>query len=202
MTVSVLSMLFDVVLAALLAAMIFYAVRLNKRILMLRDRETELQDMIMQFNYSSTAAHASASALKSAGTEAEVGVKAAVAKATALRRDLELMIDQGNALCNRLDYRATAEAQAEAAARARRAPLPEPRDRAPEPRARAPEEAPPEPRTAPPRAADVRPFMPPARSAADVVDAAPETGQDDLQPRTEAERQLLEAIRAAKQGVA
>lgn len=203
MTVSALSLVFDVVLAGLLAAMIFYAVRLNRRILMLRERETEMQTMIMEFNQSSAAAHASASALKSAGTEAEVGVKAAIAKATALRNDLAAMIDQGNALCNRLDYKATAEAQAETTARARRPPLPEPRDREPREAAPAsPPATPPASRTAPPNVANLRPFAPPARAAADVVNAAPQKEQGDLQPRTEAERQLLEAIRAAKEGVA
>ena len=107
MSVSTVSMLFDGILACLLAVMIFYAVRLNRHILTLRERESEMQQMILQFNHSSAAAHASASALKSAGTEAEFGVKGAIAKARALQNDLELMIDRGNAICDRLDMQAT-----------------------------------------------------------------------------------------------
>ena len=194
MTLADASLLFDVVLSGLLAVMIYYAVRLNKRILSLREREDEMQAMIAEFNHSSAAAHASAGALKSAGTEAEVGIKAAMAKAIALRDDLEALIQQGNATAGKLDMQATLRARADA--------TPPPRQ---EPPRR--EEAPTRPLSgAAPRAvpeqATVRPFAPPPRPRSDV--AAPETapGPNGMQPRTEAERQLLEAIRAAKEGVA
>tara|TARA_R110000787_G_scaffold161985_1_gene275360 strand:- start:95 stop:667 length:573 start_codon:yes stop_codon:yes gene_type:complete len=190
MMVPVLSMLFDVVLACLLAVMIFYAVRLNTRILSLKERESELQDMILQFNHSSSAAHASASTLKSAGTEAEFGVKAAVAKAMALRNDLATMIDEGNRLAARLDQQATRQAQLERSgakteATAQRAPAPPART------SRQPETQ-----------ANVRPFQPPSGAKQAVINRMPAVETDHIAPRTAAERHLLDAIRAAKEGVA
>jgi hypothetical protein len=235
------SMVFDVALAALLAVMIFYSVRLNKRIAMLRDGEGELQQMIAQFSESSLVAQESARKLKAAGTEAEFGVKAAVAKGMALRNDLEMMLDQAELLVDRLDddrYRVTsAPAAARPAAqsnvptsvpsntRANNAPAGQPSDwdsdsATPdrsmierEIAARAPQSS----RNGPApvgqtnvRDTNVKPFSPPIRSADEVVRAetgraAPRgnnPGSENLEPRTEAERHLLDAIRAAKQGVA
>jgi len=235
-----LSTVFDVALAGLLAVMIFYAVRLNKRIAMLRDGEGELQQMIAQFSESSLVAQESARKLKAAGTEAEFGVKAAVAKGMALRNDLEMMLDQAELLVDRLDddrYRVTsAPAAMPPAAPTSHAPtqasemrpnsMPAgqpsdwdsdntPLDRTTierEMAARAPMAA----RKGPApvgqtnvRDTNVKPFSPPIRSADEVVraetDRAAPRGNtpraEQLEPRTEAERHLLDAIRAAKQGV-
>lgn len=101
MTIADFSLVFDLVLAGLLAVMIFYAVRLNKRIAVLRDGEGALHQMIGQFSESSLVAQESARQLKAAGTEAEFGVKAAIAKGMALRNDLEIMLDQADLLVSR-----------------------------------------------------------------------------------------------------
>lgn len=207
MMIADISLLFDVALAALLAVMIFYAVRLNKRIANLRDGEGELQQMISQFNESSLVAQESARALKAAGTEAEFGVKAAIAKGMALRNDLEMMLDQAELLVDRLDddrYRVPAAPDRPEIDEMLREPPPRPR-----------ESNPPSPlseqasrQQAAPRDRNIKPFAPPIRSADEVVRseaAAPgleASGAGTLEPRTEAERHLLEAIRAAKQGVA
>ena len=172
MMVPLLSMLFDVILACLLAVMIFYAVRLNSRILSLKERESELQDMILQFNHSSSAAHASASTLK----------------AMALRNDLETMIDEGNRLAEKLDQQATRHARLErpgarAAATAQPAP-------------------PARPAKQPETRANVRPFQPPTGAKQSVINRMPPVETDQIVPRTAAERHLLDAIRAAKEGVA
>ncbi len=209
MTIADISLLFDMMLALLLAVMIFYAVRLNKRIAVLRDGEGALQKMIGQFSESSLAAQESARQLKAAGTEAEFGVKAAVAKAMVLRNDLEIMLDQADLLVARLDddrYRVPpapanirpgvaaigdegrsvaydADKPARAAAPSRPRPRPQPERAAP--------------------VSNVKPFRPPVRSADEVVRATRETSSSaTLQPRSEAERHLLDAIRAAKEGVA
>jgi hypothetical protein len=237
MMIAELSTLFDVALAGLLAVMIFYAVMLNKRIAMLRDGEGELQQMIAQFSESSLVAQESARKLKAAGTEAEFGVKAAVAKGMALRNDLEMMLDQAELLVDRLDddrYRVTsAPAAAPSASPSNNAPdlrtnIASARppsdwdaDRAPLDRSAIEREmAARDPRPAGKgpapvgqtnvRDTNVKPFSPPIRSADEVVraesdHAAPRgnaQGSEQLEPRTEAERHLLDAIRAAKQGVA
>ena len=83
--------------------MIFYSVRLNKRIVMLRDGEADLQRMISQFNDTSVVVQDSARKLRSAGTEAEFGVKAAVAKGMALRNELDVMLEQAELLVDKLN---------------------------------------------------------------------------------------------------
>lgn len=198
---TLIALAFDVVLACLLAAMIFYAVKLNARIVSLREREGELQEMITQFNHSSAAAHASAGALKSAGTEAEFGIKAAIAKATAIRNDLEMMVENGGIIIQRLDAHATLDASRERSNRS------EPVREAPRQPSRQPMAPPAETRLAerPPAnmpPTNIKSFSPPVRNGNEVINRGDTAGQDNLQPRTEAERDLLEAIRAAKSGVA
>lgn len=214
MTIADFSLLFDAALAALLAVMIFYSVRLNKRIAMLRAGEGEMQQMIAQFNESSLVAQESARQLKSAGTEIEFGVKAAIAKGMVMRNDLEMMLDQAELLVGRLDddrYRVPA---APPAARQMDPPPGGPMpDRAAIQRELAARTASPAPAQPAGRNPVVKPFSPPIRSADEVVRA--QSGQSanrsadgidnapaNLEPRTEAERHLLDAIRAAKQGVA
>ncbi|MFT7569590.1 MAG: hypothetical protein ACI9JL_000612 [Paracoccaceae bacterium] len=211
MTIADLSLVFDLALAGLLAVMIFYAVRLNKRIAVLRDGEGALQQMIGQFSESSLVAQESARQLKAAGTEAEFGVKAAIAKGMALRNDLEMMLDQADLLVARMDddrYRVPPAPPAPAAPAAK--PLAEqsfdrkPSVSVPTPaRASVPAEmSSPRPEWPEP-VSNVKPFSPPVRSADEVVRATAETSSSAaLQPRSEAERHLLDAIRAAKEGTA
>jgi len=231
MMIADISLLFDAALAALLAVMIFYAVRLNKRIAMLRDGEGEMQQMIARFSESSLVAQESARQLKAAGTEAEFGVKAAVAKGMAVRNDLEMLLDQAELLVDRLDDQYRVPAAPPISGRPDPAPRREMADRNTPDRDMKDRNMP--DRTAierelarhtsasaqevasPVNQPDVRDreitaFSPPIRSADEVIRA--ETVRSDadmrdetpasLKPRTEAERHLLDAIRAAKQGVA
>ena len=220
MTIADISLLFDMMLAILLAAMIFYAVRLNKRIAVLRDGEGALQKMIGQFSESSLVAQETARQLKSAGTEAEFGVKAAIAKAMALRNDLEVMLDQADLLVAKMDddryrvppapanngpgmpaYRTNDRSAGPAAELTRRAPSrPEPSRQ--EPSRQEASRPTPFRQESPRPAGNVQPFSPPVRSADEVVRATAKTSSAPLQPRSEAERHLLDAIRAAKEGVA
>lgn len=208
MTIADLSLLFDMALAGLLAVMIFYAVRLNKRIAVLRDGEGALQQMIGQFSESSLVAQESARQLKAAGTEAEFGVKAAIAKGMALRNDLEMMLDQADLLVARMDddrYRvppAPAANQTSNVSSNQTAAQSFGPDPAPPRRAAVPPENPLPRSEMPTPPSNVQPFSPPVRSADEVVRATSETSSSAaLQPRSEAERHLLDAIRAAKEGV-
>ena len=94
------SLLFDTLVAVLMAAMIFYSIRLNRRISALRDQESALSEMIDQFGQAAARAEASAAHLKSVGTEAERSLRAAVEKAQALRDDLVFMIDRGTGVAD------------------------------------------------------------------------------------------------------
>lgn len=220
MTIADLSLVFDLMLAGLLAVMIFYAVRLNKRIAVLRDGEGALQQMIGQFSESSLIAQESARQLKAAGTEAEFGVKAAIAKGMALRNDLEMMLDQADLLVARMDddrYRVPPAPAAPAANEPSESSLgqagtrsfgsePAAPGQAAVPSQASPREAEATSSVAPANpatpATNVRPFSPPVRSADEIVRATAETPSSAaLQPRSEAERHLLDAIRAAKEGI-
>lgn len=202
MTIAVVSIVFDCVLAGLLAAMIYYAVRLNQRIVMLRAREDELTKMfesLAQAAESTVGARQTAEQLRSAGTEAEVSVKAAVAKANAMRGDLELMIDQAVALIDKIEEETERQASIRMSAEKASAAAPS------RPVARRPAAG-----TAPAPAAPVRPEaappFPPMPEGRERIPALPETprrpSSDIVEARTDAERNLLAAIRAAKEGVA
>ncbi len=222
MMIADISLIFDAALATLLAVMIFYSVRLNKRIAMLREGEGELQQMVAQFSEASLVATESARRLKAAGTEAEIGVKAAVAKGMALQNELGKMLDQAELLVDRMDDDRYKVPVARSAARQ---PDPEPardtQDRYMPDRAAIEQEMADRNLTRGGNAAvsapqtnfgdkGVQPFSPPIRSADEVVraeSAGTGTSANNRtparpEPRTEAERHLLDAIRAAKQGVA
>jgi hypothetical protein len=149
---------------------------------MLRERESELEAMITQFAHSSSNARDSADKLRAAGNEAEFNVKAAVAKGTALRNDLELMIDQAAALIEKIQLET--ERQASIMESTERLAKPE------------------EPSLPVEAGSRVRPFSPMAAPAAPQNAPAETESGSPIEPRSDAERQLLAAIRAAKEGVA
>lgn len=196
MTFAVISLVFDCLLAGLLAAMIYYAVKLNQRIVMLREREGELQSMMTQFTDVSVTAEEGANRLRAAGMEAEVGVRGAVSKASAMRNDLELMIDQALALVENIH--AETERQEQIRRTGERAAADsglETQRRRPQPFAPAPAGA--------VSAGGARAFAPApvAARGRPTPGPGPQPAGHPVEPRTEAERHLLEAIRAAKEGV-
>lgn len=124
MTMDHLTLAFDVVVAVLLGATIYFAVRLDRRISALRADEAGLGQTIASFAEASARAEASAAALKQAGLDAETSLRGAVEKAQALRDDLVFMIDRGGAVADRVErmtvgVRPAAERKAEAPAPAR-----------------------------------------------------------------------------------
>lgn len=201
MTFAVISLAFDSLLVGLLAVMIYYAVKLNQRIVMLREREGELQSMMGQFTDASLLAEEGASRLRAAGMEAEVGVRGVVAKAAAMRNDLELMIDQALALVDKIETETERQEQIRRAGeRAASEPDRGLAGRRPQPF---------EPAQAGGGASAGAKAFPPAAPARNrpMPDRQPDRQPDrrpvrhPVEPRTEAERHLLEAIRAAKEGV-
>ena len=73
MNLSAFTLIFEAVFAVLLLVTIVYAVKLNIRISGLRERDSELQEMIVQFNDASNRALDSVRVLKSASN---ISVKA------------------------------------------------------------------------------------------------------------------------------
>ena len=186
-----------------------------------------MQKMAAQFSEASLVANESARRLKAAGTEAEFSVKAAIAKGRALQNDLGKMIDQAELLVDRMDDDRYKVPVARSVARQSEPdPARDTGDRYMPDRAAIEREMADRNLTRggtaaassdQPKSGDrgVQPFSPPIRSADEVVRAEAGTvatgvagagGKDRtparLEPRTEAERHLLDAIRAAKQGVA
>jgi hypothetical protein len=193
MTISSVSLVFDALLAGLLAVMIYYAVVLNRRIAMLRSREDELQEMFGRVAVSSVSAQEAASRLRAAGTEAEVGVKAAIAKAASARGDLDTAIEHAIALVDKIEMEIERQASISRSFDKISAPA--------APARTAVSGAQGGPRAAMPRTSGVTPFTPRVHDAAREP-AVNRIGPDAVEARTEAERQLLAAIRAAKEGAA
>lgn len=110
MTMAQLTLAFDVVVAVLLGATIYFALRLDRRISALRNDEAGLGKTIASFAEATARAEASGAALKQAGLDAETSLRGAVDKAQALRDDLVFMIDRGGAVADRVE-RATSGAR-------------------------------------------------------------------------------------------
>lgn len=120
------AMIFDGVVASLLAAMIFYAVKLNRRIAGMREQESAMQEMINQFNLASAQAASAASQLKQAGDEAEASLRMSVDRARALRDELAFMIERGGQISEGME-RSLGKARQAGTAAAQPAAAPEPR---------------------------------------------------------------------------
>jgi len=112
MNLSAISLVVDAAFVVLLVVTIVYAVKLNARISDLRTRETDLQEMVKQFNQASDQALGSVQVLKSAGIEADREIKAATERAQALRDDLAYMIERGERVAARIERAATARGAA------------------------------------------------------------------------------------------
>lgn len=82
------SLLFDAVMAGLLIAMMVFAIKLNRRLVSLRERDAEIRAMIDQFRAAADQADASATRLKSTGIEAERSLRATLQEAESMRDDL------------------------------------------------------------------------------------------------------------------
>jgi hypothetical protein len=178
MSVSTLSLAFEALVAALLVVMIFYAARLNHRLAGLRAQEAELRDGIARFGEATARAEASAGRLKSAGAEAERGVRAAVDRAHAVRDELAFLIERAD--------RALRGSEPPGAARS--APAANKRGRA-----RAPEDRPAN------GAGTIDGFDDAGRDPAPRETAGPTRPRREhgAAARSAAERELLRAIRAA-----
>ena len=80
--------MFDAVMAGLLIAMMAFAIKLNRGLTALRDRDAEILSMIDQFRTAADQADAAATKLKNTGIEAERSLRATLRKAESVRDEL------------------------------------------------------------------------------------------------------------------
>lgn len=112
-----LSMFLEVIGAVLLAVMIVYAVRLNRRLASLQADKAEFERLVTSFTNSTNRAETSVARLKASATDTAQALQESVTKAQALHDDLSFMIDRADDLANRLES-AIRESRPEQAARA------------------------------------------------------------------------------------
>jgi hypothetical protein len=187
MTFAVLSLIFEAAVSALLVAVIIYAVKLNQRLGGLRERESELQDLITRFNEASRRAEASAATLRSVGTEAERSLRVMVDRAQALRDDLSYLIQRGERVADKVTERTMSPSFGP-----EKADSGPSRTTTPDPIARTTDDG---DKAASQRKASWRP---PHLASGPDSEAHHQSENDD--PRSDAERELLRALRSAKLG--
>jgi hypothetical protein len=95
--------LFEIVLMGLLAATLFHAVRLERALGVLKRDRAELQELIANFNVSTRQAEVGIERLRGAAEGAGQQIAQQVDAALALKDDLMLLIERGDALADRMD---------------------------------------------------------------------------------------------------
>lgn len=84
------SLLFEGVMATLMVALIIYCVKLDRRLTLLRNQDTQMAEMIAGFRDASDRAEQSAQRLKAAGLAAERSLRAAMLEAEAMRSEFSM----------------------------------------------------------------------------------------------------------------
>ena len=89
-----LSLLFEGAVSVLLLVMIAYCVKLNRLLGGLRERDAEIENLLVRFKDASDTAEASVSRLKATGVEVERSVHAAMIQAHTVRDELVSLLDR------------------------------------------------------------------------------------------------------------
>jgi len=97
------SILFDVVIVALLVAAIGYCMRLSRRLADLRETKTEMARMIADFASATEKAEQGLEAFKSLAGESGEELQSRVGQAAQLRKDLAFLVDKAEGACDRLE---------------------------------------------------------------------------------------------------
>jgi hypothetical protein len=96
-------LLIDVVVIALLAATIFYAFRLERRLANMRSAQAALADVIRELNMAAARAEAGIQGLKAAATSSGQSLDDKIKRARGLGDELALLLQAGERLGNRLE---------------------------------------------------------------------------------------------------
>ncbi len=94
------------VIILLLGAMIYYSVHLSKVLTAFRDGRAELGKLIDDLNRSIVRAEGAIEGLRRASDESGDGLQAHISKAKGLSEELQLIVEAGNSLAERLEKRA------------------------------------------------------------------------------------------------
>lgn len=178
----------DLVIALLLIATIGYAVTLNSRLTALRRNRDQMSKIIASFNEATLRAESSIPKLRRAADEAGNGLQERVEKAQSLRDDLAFMIERADTMANRLEN----------AVRSARTEV-----RAPQaaggasPRAQWSGSGP-GPAAPAPIAPAVGPVFGRAAQQATIAAVGAASEDDDMDERSEAERELLRALQSMR----
>lgn len=103
MTISILSLLLNLMIVGLLMATISYCWVLNKRIKILQDGKSELANLLKYFDEATSRASETIVALQSASKKIGDTIQARIDKANYLMDDLAFMMEKGNRLADRLE---------------------------------------------------------------------------------------------------
>jgi hypothetical protein len=144
---------FDVIVLGALIATIFHAMKLSRQFKQMQDDKRAFEALISALNVAASRAEAAIGSMKEAATDSGTGLQDKITKARGMAEELEIMVQAGDNLADRLNKLAT-----------------ESRKAAP----------------------------PPAFAADD--SAADDTQKQSLQPRSRAEKELLEALKAKQKG--
>jgi len=97
-----LTAILDLVLVALLGAVLVYAVLLNRQIIRLRESKGELSDLIRGLNEAMAKADSGVRGMRKAASEVGEGLRDTVVKAATLRDELSMIVETGESLADRL----------------------------------------------------------------------------------------------------
>lgn len=167
----------DLLVSVLLVATIGYAVMLNQRLTQLRKNRDDLAKIIVSFNEATVRAESSIPKLRKAAEDAGQSLQERVEKAQSLRDDLAFMIERADTMANRLE-----NAVRSARTEVKGAPAAVP---------------PPAPRAQTGGAAQAGGFSPSSARAATMA-AAAAASEQDVDERSEAERELLRALQSMR----
>ncbi len=119
MTDATIALIGDLLVAPLLAAVIYYAMRLHRRLELLRAEQQQLNELLGQFASAAERADQATAKLKSAGVDTDKSVRALIARAESMRDELAFLIDRADHASGKIG-----EAARPAAAPAPKRPLP------------------------------------------------------------------------------
>lgn len=109
---AILGLLFDVAITALLAATIFYAVRLSRDLETFRTTRADLSQAMQDIAGHVTKAQAAVEELRVHAGQSAINLQSLVTQADQVARELEMVVEAGNALANRLEGAASQAAAA------------------------------------------------------------------------------------------
>ena len=186
--------LLDLIIALLLVATIGYAITLNNRLTALRRNRDQMAKIIASFNEATVRAESSIPKLRRAADEASGGLLERVEKAQSLRDDLAFMIERADTMANRL----------ETAVRSARTEVRTPQSvaqTAPPPRSQWSGSGPVMGQASTPTASiapAVGPVFGRAAQQATMAAVGAASEDDDVDERSEAERELLRALQSMR----